>query len=352
MAERHIHFHFGTDTVSLPAKNKPKLPLYVAINQKGLSPLESIKTSSNGINWNNIKSGGFDSGNAHGLAYYSSLWVAVGQSTSPLSTIQYSRNGSNWSNANSPGFNIGASPVANANGVVHGSTINGSSIWVAVGDDIIVKSTIKYSYNGINWSNIITGGFGYNYGQGVAYGNGIWVAVGNGTTRLNSIQYSGDGVNWSNSRNIGFDAGSGGLSVAYGNSLWVAVGNCANINAPVSTILYSKDGSNWSNAVSGGFYYYGKSVAYGSNMWVAVGNGGNSQQTLQYSGDGSNWSNANGVYNSPTAVTYTQTATLGKTTITYKNLWIAFADARVQYSVDGSNWTYKPNDNVAGVVKA
>jgi hypothetical protein len=175
------------------------------------------------------------------------------------------------------------------------------------------------------------------------------VAVGEGASASNSILYSPDGSNWCNSINGGFNSG---IRVAYGNDLWVAVGNCANTSAPVSTILYSSDGSNWSNAVSGGFYEVGRSVAYGNNMWVAVGDGSN-QQTLQYSGNGSNWSNANGVFNSPTSVTYTRTATLGRNNkIVFSNLWTAYSETRNQYSVDGSNWTYRPNNNVTRVIRA
>jgi len=353
MAEQHIYFH-------LDARPKPpKLPLYVGINHDGLSPVESIKYSRDGTNWANIRTGGFDNGNAYGLAYYSSMWVAVGKSSSPLSTIQYSRNGSNWTAVNSSGFNYNC-----GNGVAYGSTVHGSTLWVAVGSDNL-RSSIKYSSNGSNWSNSFSGGFSnilnqfggisiYGTGNRVAYGNGLMVAVGSGNSSTNSILYSGDGSNWSNSVAGGFNIGNAGQiyfgnDIAYNNKLWVAVGEGT---SPETSILFSTNGSNWASSITGGFNSnYGTHIAYGNGLWVAIGKSDSIENSLLY-GDGSNWSNATGVVVVPTRVTFTQTAKLVKNKYVYSNLWIAYSPTRTQYSTNGSNWTYKANNYVSYVIKA
>jgi hypothetical protein len=77
-------------------------------------------------------------------------------------TIQYSIDASNWLPTTSAFTKQG-----------YGVTYNhASNLWFAVGEDIDGNSatTVKYSGNGINWSNIVTGdGFKSQFSYGTAY---------------------------------------------------------------------------------------------------------------------------------------------------------------------------------------
>ena len=84
MDETHIHFHFGGNVIT--AAPKPTV-LYVGINKSAYSGYNAIRYSSNGINWSNIKSGGFGdwidynynyNNYPNQIAYGSNMWVVVG----------------------------------------------------------------------------------------------------------------------------------------------------------------------------------------------------------------------------------------------------------------------------------
>ena len=83
-------------------------------------------------------------------------------------------------------------------------------MWVAVGQG---NSGIKYSYNGINWSNAASGGF--STGRSISWNGSMWIAVGTSASAAEgSIQYSTDGINWVDSSSGGFDSQIG-FGVAY-----------------------------------------------------------------------------------------------------------------------------------------
>jgi len=259
-------------------------------------------------------------------------WVAVGGSLNPLYTIQTSQDGINWSPVVSGGFGI----------VGIGVAFNGSQ-YVAVGIDGMgssPESTIKSSTDGLNWSSALSGGFDYA-GFNVAYGNGVWVVAGgtNGDS-TSTFQRSTDGINWSSVNPNGLSVGYG---VAYNSNtgLWVAAGQAQ--GTPLSTLQWSTDGITWNSANAGGFAGYGggNRVATSGSLWVATGMDPSSLNTIQWSADGSNWNSSitGGFYGSNESY-----SGYGVAYSPQQNLWVAVGNSSndtrstLQWSSDGSNW--------------
>jgi hypothetical protein len=159
-------------------------------------------TSTNGINWNGIKSttvgnvyNGF-SGGANDIAWNGRRWVAVGDGQNPIMTSVFGSTG--WTGVTGQG----TGSYLNRPG--RGITWN-DTIWVAVGGTgpVVrnlpnnVNNTINYSYDGINWNNIqsitITGATGvnpFNYGNAVASNSKIGPVVVDSAMHLNNSQNS------------------------------------------------------------------------------------------------------------------------------------------------------------------
>ena len=241
----------------------------------------------------------------------SNLWVAVGDDSTSANTIKYSGNGINWSNSSGVGFTNGGIGIA----------YNGS-LWIAVGQDT-GPNTIKYSGNGINWSNA-TNTFSV-WGNGVAWNGRLWVAVGYDATQNNTIKYSGDGITWSNSLGTGF--GTLGRKVAWNGQLWVAGGWAT------PSIKYSINGINWSDAVSGSFDGICEDIAWNGRMWVAVGQDSIGNR-IRYSYDSSNW------FVSPSP----GFSSTGRGVAWNGIMWVCVgADTNssntIRFSLDGINWS-------------
>jgi len=249
----------------------------------------------------------------------------VGLNTIPETSIYWSTDGSNWSNVNKGGFYQYGVDVAYNN-----------NLWVSVGADGDTNR-ILYSGDGMSWSN--TDGVFSGPGGTVAYGNGLWVAAGVDNYKIKTIQYSKNGSNWSNVAVCEFNNVN---HVTYANNLWMAVGDGGTLT---SSIQYSKDGSNWSTIATGGLTR-GNYVTYANNLWVAVGNletiidgGGyfysivSKASTIVYSPNGSDWyPSKTGGFTTGNHVTYGN------------NLWVAVGESdspqsSIQYSKDGSNWS-------------
>ena len=222
--------------------------------------------------------------------------------TSARSTnIQYSYDGITYFNATTP-----SSPGL-ISGFVYAQSLGlwvGGPTWnYGTGTNSIWWS----SNNGINWNNIISGGFTSAYAFGGVGWNGsnMFVATaGPISTQSNTILFSPDGKNWSNALTGGFYSNYGGQAVAYNNSnLWVVVGLSSNI---LNTVQTSTDGMNWSNITSGGFTIgssfpqyassarqanggYGVTYVSQYNLWLAGGTGGSSNSNIQYSSNGTTW---------------------------------------------------------------
>ena len=218
-----------------------------------LATLGSIQYSSDGVTWNSNVSGGYING-CSALAWNGSYFLAGGiTAINPVETndsIQISTDGSNWS-------------PSGTNYTTNGLTWNGS-YWIACGGGYTVPVSIQKSFNGSNWMSSTRVKF--NTANSAAWNGSMWVAVGlpqygvdpsyNSNT---TIQYSYDGLNWSDSVSGGFDGPTSGTTDVRGQgydvvwnaeqSLWIAIG--VDSNSPLSTIKYSNNGSNWFNSASG-----------------------------------------------------------------------------------------------------
>ncbi|MCR4555191.1 MAG: hypothetical protein K5766_00050 [Alphaproteobacteria bacterium] len=169
------------------------------------------------------------------------------------------------------------------------SVCYGNEKFVAVSQkDFREKSTISYSNDGKNWTNVSNSPQG-NW-RGVCYSRklGRFVAVGdNGTIAYcdvkvtvkyfaigkNSSAYSSNGIEWyeietnlptyTDNGNTGFNW----KSVCYGKGEFIVVGD--------RYIYSTSDGSNWSNQLSLSYYTNSsptwKSVCYGNGKFVAIG---------------------------------------------------------------------------------
>jgi hypothetical protein len=254
------------------------------------------------------------------------LAVAVGTDVGVLmdsNCMRYSTDGINWSNSVSGFF------TEQGRGVAY----NGSNLWVAAGKGGV--SNFVYSGNGSNWSNCLlydpTGAFAI--GTGVVYGGDYWV----GTVDLNggggdSLFYSGNGSDWY-AGNIGTQFTTAGYGVAYSAGQYIAVGEGTNTILTTS----SSPPRNWSaTGIVNAFSSKGRGIAYGNSKWVACGEDANAS-TIKYSGDGVNWSDATtGIF--PTAgygVAYNGS-----------NLWVAAGDgsgsparSNLLYSGDAISWS-------------
>jgi len=379
-SDSHVHFHFESisnfNTINPTAYKEAAAPkpvpkkktVFVGINNRSYSALNSIRYSTDSNNWINIKTGGFDMG-PKDIAYGSTIWVAVGESSDPNKLVQYSKNGSNWSNANNTIFSSEFIPC----GITYGS-----NLWVAIGSQTgggnptSMNSTIQYSKNASNWSCINDNSFDGFKPLAVAYGSNQWVALGtsaaliaipvfsNGSNTgsnsyildpVTTIVYTNDGSNWSNADTGGFDGLDGnyglygGIAYSSNTNKWVAVGVS---KTSEGSIQYSMDGTNWSDANTGGFSVLesmsdiaiGNKVIYQNNLWLASGFGNTLAESFKYSRDGSNWSNAG---NGMVGILTGDIAYFNKT-------WVA-QGTPTNYSSNGSNWYVKPDNDISFVTR-
>lgn len=179
--------------------------IWVAVGDNGGTG--NIQYSTDGLNWSNSSVASF-TGSA--IAWNGRLWIAVGTGLTAAASIQYSYDGINWSNfISGTGFDNGGAGVA----------WNGQ-MWVAVGGDQVSARSIKYSYDGLNWFDSASGAFpivsapNVAYGETIAWNGKFWVAGGApNAANTESLKYSFDGMNWTNSSSGGFTTGC--YTVAY-----------------------------------------------------------------------------------------------------------------------------------------
>lgn len=218
-----------------------------------------------------------------------------------------------WNMASSGAFSFKGA------GVVSGVSSDGNNRWVAVGQDNVDYpssnfNTIKYSDDGINWSNA-TGtsfnGYGNKVGFGVSssYKNqNTYIAVGYDISG-NNILRSIDGIEWSTTTNSFNREGS---DVAYGlsgngiSTIWVAVGQ-----DDVYPVKYSiDDGSTWLNS-DNTTYSFSKpddvnAITYDlKNKRFYIAGKKASEQSVYYSSNGLSWTPASGYdFDNATSITY------------------------------------------------
>jgi len=217
----------------------------------------TVRTSTDGINWNSETSNA-SGRHLRGIAYNSSsLYVAVGQAgvciTSP--------DGMAWTAQS----NTDVFPNWNMNSIVY----NGTKFY-AITDTGIVKS----STNGVAWAVESTLPSGVGAKQIIWDGTQFLVVNGN---LADSLETSPDGITWTaqttgTSNNL--------TDIVYAAGLYITVGDAGDI-------LYSSDSITWNAAVTGPVVA-GDSIAsivYGNGYWVLNTDHGE----LWYSVDGINW---------------------------------------------------------------
>lgn len=210
-----------------------------------------IQYSPDGANWfgtNNaaaLRSGG------RALAVGSNGFLVAGGKDTGNKTFAYSSDGFTWTPGTGSYFERGA------NGIGFNST---TGTYIAVGDDLRGSNyTILRSTDGQSWTNFVGGSdnFFSSVGYGVVYGNPngstIWVAVGDDPNPNNTILYSSnDGSNWTSITSNGFTIGGYGVTYNSSISTFFAVGKDTNGNA-FNTIKSSENGIDWVNISTGGF---------------------------------------------------------------------------------------------------
>jgi len=230
---------------------------------------DTILTSSNGYDWTTAVSGGFTFG-AYTVAYGSGLWLAGGEPGMGETSIQHSTDGSNWFNT-IDSFNEYCSDIA----------YNGSNLWIAVGNFTMTPG-IKYSENGISWSDAtLIPPIPFD-GTTVAYGDGKWFAS---DTSTGNYATSTDGVNW-------VLIGSFSANALQYNGLYWLAGSTATDNNPLTSIHLSPNGFAWIPILVGGFTGACTDVQWDSSnsLWWATGEmSPPTSNVLQYSADGFNW---------------------------------------------------------------
>lgn len=218
---------------------------------------------------------------------------------------------------------------------------------------LTVGSTITFRGNYMSTFPHQLNVFGPAHTSSIKAGSGLWVAVGSTYDAAgfytSSIKWSRDGVSWSNARTGGFLTG---WDVAWNGRTWVAVGTTSNRADPRSTIQWSRDGSNWTDCVTGGFNSVGGGlgVAWNGSIWIASGQAPDSEfnSTIQWSPDGSNFfaTTTTGFVNSPYGNVSFKPAWNGLR-------WVAGRAStsngnNLAVSVDGLNWTNASNSALNG----
>ena len=306
-----------------------------------------IRKSFDGISWTQPASA-LASVFVHGLAYASNaqptLQIGASNYTSTITStilgfnvacgidiggnqncLRYSYDGINWSNSLSGYFQEQGRAAA----------YNQSNRWVAAGKAATSATPpLLYSGTGLNWSNCTIGGSydpDYSIGTSLVFGGGYWVATMdiNSGTGTDTLFYSSDGITWSGASG-GTQFTVAGYGVAYGGGKYTAVGE------GTDKILYAQSLSppnTWTNTgITNSFDTKGRGIAYGASTWVAVGedSGG---KTIKYSTDQQIWSDGVGTFS------------IGGFGIDYNgsDLWVAVgqggATSNILYSGDAINWS-------------
>jgi hypothetical protein len=275
--------------------------IWVAVGRSaiGLDPDDrTIAYSSNGVNWK-FAQGGFEAA-GHGIAWNGSRWVAVGTDmlqpgTVQGNTIRTSTNGINWNTVNTPDF-FRRGPT----GVGYGNSVawNGL-VWVAVGYDYIDLSgsvNIITSKNGLDWIPALVTSLNHIIAPGcnaVAWGENSWVVVGRDTIATHASTRADVMFGTDQSNNtvlfrpttdptIKAVVGNG---IAWNGTMWILV-------ADLGVFYTYSITTSWTQIMGlvGGW----KGVSWNGTKWIIVGSAG-----IRTSYDGLSWSLCKGDSSGP-----------------------------------------------------
>jgi hypothetical protein len=230
------------------------------------------------------------------VAWNGSYWLLLGNTATGTGASQRTilRADSSFTTFTSPP----ASPSATTGFFNSGNAAawNGT-MWVAVGSDVVSPATsaqnIKYSYDGINWTNATSGGFTAgtsSQGFAILWNGLLWVAGGgqlNGVTER-PLRYSYDGMNWFTPATGSFDVFSVNCrGLAWNGTVFVGVGR-----GGACPLLYSYDAITWIIPSGHFFNFNAYSVTWNGTVFVAGGAGSPVSSGSISSPDGITWTNA------------------------------------------------------------
>ena len=349
--------------------------------------IKTLWTSTDGIQWDSIVSGGFSSATlSYGVGYSlikTSTMVMAG-GTGAFTPLTETRPqilnvvGAQFP----PGPSIyteqllsqsNTSNVFNTTvyGLAFTSSLSQVYPYIAVGDGRTPQKTIARTSNLSDWIPAVTGGFS-PAGYGAIYYStaDIWIAVGDSPGSTATIQYSADGANWFATNNSGaFPFGGRAItkfrdsSVRRNRLVAVGKGPFAFGGDYTRTVAYSDDGFNWVKpGFNQGFQYAGYGIGSGIvaaiEGVVAVGSAYTTdpstiltdEASIQFSWDGNSWYTTDGGFN----VAGYGVASGSNSPYFYGNRWVAVGEnttlgspygygpttqaQTIKYSSDGVHW--------------
>jgi hypothetical protein len=163
--------------------------LWVAVGQDSLAA-NSIQYSSDGITWQASAGGGNYATTQNTIAWGGSYWLAGGSVSAIGNGISYSKDGINWISASAP-FEASVNEL-----------LWNGRVWIAAATDNSVTN-IAYSFDGFTWIRG-TGDTFSSGGQSVEWSGSRWIAGGSDTTQASLLKYSDNGIAWSNSTSNNF----------------------------------------------------------------------------------------------------------------------------------------------------
>ena len=268
----------------------------------------------NGITWSTISSSSL----MVSIAWNGVLWVGV-----TTGHIKYSSDGINWSDSSGSFSSQG-----------RGVAWNGS-YWLACGSG---SHTLLKSIDGINWTIVGSPFDSINNAWSISSSGNLWVLIGQSSSS-NTIYSSPDGVVWTVGTGTLFQNNIVGPSnVAWNGSIWVATGSD---RASQNNILYSTNGMYWQTTnITGGnaLNTLGSGVAWNGSLWVVVGYD-SANNTLVTSSDGMNWTIVNGLSNHLVSVTWNGSKWFITAMDNGGTLWS---------SINGTTWTALTNIFASG----
>lgn len=234
----------------------------------------NIQTSFSGTNWIRGIGPSFNyfAKSVVGNSNISSpIYVATGADSRTDYTIQWSQNARIWNPILRGGFDIAIDGVKTGNSVAYNDLLD---VWIAGGFNPGTRSTLFYSTDARNW-----------YCASNAFDDSAFFVTASPSGFLalgNTIKYTGDGINWSDSAtSLRLD------TVAYGLLSTQTFLTNAFLGFSNTNLYFSvDDGIIWQPIPTCNTLYPVTSAVYGGSNWVAV--GGNK---IQYSPSGLSWSN-------------------------------------------------------------
>jgi hypothetical protein len=231
--------------------------------------------SYDGINWIGSANTIIDT-ECRALAWNGLLWVAGGNGST--NKLAYSADGINWFSSAS------GSAVFSSNGLCHCVAWNGS-MWIAAGNENGNSSVMCYSYDGIEWIEIldINSVNSLLTFKAIAWNGYLWVACGQksalGTT---TIMTSNNGTSWSSVPQNQSIIDQSCNSIAWNGSTWIAGGQT--ISGPTGKLAKSTNGTTWTAVTYTGFTSNANALA--ARRPLPYVGAGNSTPGFQYRASG------------------------------------------------------------------